>query len=389
MAFTSPERMLVTERPGRVRVVEKGLLAAKPLAVLADVEASGESGADGIDPRAGLPGRASALRRVRLRHARGPARADRALPGRGHGAFAADGHPRGNSRRRSTTPAVACDSDRTASSTSRPGTRRRGSIAQDMKSLGGKTLRLNADGSIPADNPFPARRSSRWATATRRGSTGIPSPACSLRDRARAIGIRRPRRRRRGQPRRGREELRLAARPPPGLEGGNGVAAAGVHACRGPLGSLVLSRGAAAVVSGRLLFRHAARREADSRPLRPGGSAPRPGDRGALHRSLWPPARRRFRAPTGRCTWRRATATAAESPARATIASSGLSKSPSCIRFALHSMELAEVVGQLAGLRRFAVRSLGGEAPDEAWSRARAWREIASTISSTRRPAPR
>ena len=30
-------------------------------------------------------------------------------------------------------------------------------------------------------------------------------------------------------------------------------------------------------------------------------------------------------------------------------------------------MELAEVVGQLSGLRRFAVRSLGGEAPDEAW----------------------
>lgn len=29
-------------------------------------------------------------------------------------------------------------------------------------------------------------------------------------------------------------------------------------------------------------------------------------------------------------------------------------------------MELAEVVGQLAGLRRFAVRSLGGESPDEA-----------------------
>ena len=29
-------------------------------------------------------------------------------------------------------------------------------------------------------------------------------------------------------------------------------------------------------------------------------------------------------------------------------------------------MELAEVVGHLAGLRRFAVRSLGGESPDEA-----------------------
>jgi glucose/arabinose dehydrogenase len=30
-----------------------------------------------------------------------------------------------------------------------------GKIAQDMRSLGGKTLRLEPDGSIPADNPFP------------------------------------------------------------------------------------------------------------------------------------------------------------------------------------------------------------------------------------------
>jgi glucose/arabinose dehydrogenase len=30
-----------------------------------------------------------------------------------------------------------------------------GSIAQDLASLGGKTLRLNPDGSVPADNPFP------------------------------------------------------------------------------------------------------------------------------------------------------------------------------------------------------------------------------------------
>ena len=52
-------------------------------------------------------------------------------------------------------------------------------------------------------------------------------------------------------------------------------------------------------------------------------------------------------------------------------------------------MELAEVVGQLAGLRRFAVRSLGGEAPDEAWVQGSGLAEIASTISSTRRPAPR
>jgi glucose/arabinose dehydrogenase len=30
-----------------------------------------------------------------------------------------------------------------------------GRIAQDLASLGGKTLRLNPDGTIPADNPFP------------------------------------------------------------------------------------------------------------------------------------------------------------------------------------------------------------------------------------------
>jgi glucose/arabinose dehydrogenase len=48
MAFTSPTRLLVTERPGRVRVVERGALASRPLAVLSDVEAKGESGLMGL-----------------------------------------------------------------------------------------------------------------------------------------------------------------------------------------------------------------------------------------------------------------------------------------------------------------------------------------------------
>src|SRR5262249_20215553 len=48
LAFTSPTRLLVTERPGRVRVVANGRLAAKPLAVLPDIEAKGESGPMGI-----------------------------------------------------------------------------------------------------------------------------------------------------------------------------------------------------------------------------------------------------------------------------------------------------------------------------------------------------
>src|SRR4026209_1017194 len=37
-------RMIFTERPGRVRVIEKGTLNPKPLFVVSDVEKSGESG---------------------------------------------------------------------------------------------------------------------------------------------------------------------------------------------------------------------------------------------------------------------------------------------------------------------------------------------------------
>src|SRR5215203_3395381 len=37
-------RMIFTERPGRVRVVENGTLSPKPLLVVSDVEKSGESG---------------------------------------------------------------------------------------------------------------------------------------------------------------------------------------------------------------------------------------------------------------------------------------------------------------------------------------------------------
>jgi glucose/arabinose dehydrogenase len=48
LAFTSPTRMLVTERPGRVRVVENGVLRKEPLAVLADVESKGETGLMGL-----------------------------------------------------------------------------------------------------------------------------------------------------------------------------------------------------------------------------------------------------------------------------------------------------------------------------------------------------
>ncbi|MDT5294613.1 MAG: hypothetical protein QOJ76_1493, partial [Acidobacteriota bacterium] len=48
IVFTPDGRMLFTERPGRVRVFEKGKLRPEPLAVIADVEPTGESGLMGL-----------------------------------------------------------------------------------------------------------------------------------------------------------------------------------------------------------------------------------------------------------------------------------------------------------------------------------------------------
>ncbi len=48
IAFTSATRMLVTERPARVRVVENGILRSSPLAVISDVESRGETGLMGL-----------------------------------------------------------------------------------------------------------------------------------------------------------------------------------------------------------------------------------------------------------------------------------------------------------------------------------------------------
>lgn len=44
IAFTSDNRMLVTERPGRLRVIENGVLAEDPLHIFSEVSSTGEEG---------------------------------------------------------------------------------------------------------------------------------------------------------------------------------------------------------------------------------------------------------------------------------------------------------------------------------------------------------
>ena len=236
IVFTSPGRMLVTERPGRVRVVENGVLAPKPLAVLEDVEAKGESGLMGI---ALAPDYATS-RFVYLAYAYdspdGPrVRVSRfrddgaSLSGR---TVIIEGIP---AARNHAGCRIRFGPDGKLYVTTGDATDRQ--IAQDLKSLGGKTLRLNPDGSIPADNPFPGSPVFSYGHRNSQGIDWDPPHRTAVPDGARALGLRRAGRRRRGQPRRERQELRLARRASPGHGGGNGFAAARVHARRRAFGA--------------------------------------------------------------------------------------------------------------------------------------------------------
>ena len=154
IAFTSATRMLVTERPGRVRVVENGALRPAPLAVISDVESKGETGLMGLTLAPdyeksrllymsygyAVPGGIK-VRVVRF-HDDGTGLSQRKviLEGLPAARFHAGCRLRfGPDGKLYVT---------TGDATTRE-------IAQKPDSLGGKTLRLNPDGTIPADNPFP------------------------------------------------------------------------------------------------------------------------------------------------------------------------------------------------------------------------------------------
>jgi glucose/arabinose dehydrogenase len=154
LAFTSPTRLLATERPGRVRIVENGKLAAKPLAVLTDIEAKGESGLMGI---ALAPDYATS-RRLYLAYAYDTPAGPRVRIAR----FRDDGD--GLSERTVILEGIPAAQYHAGCRLRfgpdgklyvTTGDATNGRIAQDMSSLGGKTLRLNPDGTIPEDNPFP------------------------------------------------------------------------------------------------------------------------------------------------------------------------------------------------------------------------------------------
>ena len=152
-------RMIFTERPGRVRVFEKGVLREKPLFVVPDVEQTGETGlmSVALHPQFstnhfiylsyGYGNRGSNVRVVRYRET-----------------------PEGFVDRKAiieNIPAAqfhaGCrlrfGSDGKLYITTGDATRR--DLAQKMDSLAGKTLRVNDDGSVPQDNPFMGQQNTR------------------------------------------------------------------------------------------------------------------------------------------------------------------------------------------------------------------------------------
>ncbi|MER3403453.1 MAG: sugar dehydrogenase [Armatimonadota bacterium] len=152
IAFTPDGRLLFTERPGRVRVIEKDKLRDKPLAVIEDCAHRGEGGLMGlaIHPnfartrwlylaylyeQNGLK-----VRVVRYRDAGQSLVEPKTIIEGIQGNFVHNGTALGfgpDSKLYITTGDAA-----------------QRELAQRLDRLEGKTLRLNDDGTIPRDNPF-------------------------------------------------------------------------------------------------------------------------------------------------------------------------------------------------------------------------------------------
>jgi glucose/arabinose dehydrogenase len=173
IVFTTDGRMLFTERPGRIRVVESGKLKSEPLLTIPDVEPSGESGAMGLCLHPDFAG--NHLLYVAYSY-RSDGKRDRVVRYRETGNSLTD-----RTLIIEDIPAAQFHAgcrlrfgpDRKLYITTGDATDRQ--LAQRLDSLAGKILRLNDDGTVPADNPFVNQQGARpeiWSYGNR-NSQGI------------------------------------------------------------------------------------------------------------------------------------------------------------------------------------------------------------------------
>ncbi len=162
MAFLPDARVLITERPGRLRIFADGKLDARPLTGVPAVQSSGQGGLLDVCLHPDF-----ARNRVLYLSYSGPgnggtattvARAELADGGLRNVATVYEALPRtGGGLHFGSRIAF----DRAGLMYVTAGERYQMKRAQDLKDLGGKIVRLRDDGSVPPDNPFVGRADAR------------------------------------------------------------------------------------------------------------------------------------------------------------------------------------------------------------------------------------
>jgi len=161
IVFAPDGRIFFTERPGRVRVIDKGVLAIQPFFTVPDVEPSGESGLMGMTLHPDFAVNRFVYLAYAYRDGKGEQRV-RVARYRETGETLAE--PKTiieniPAARYHAGTRLRFGPDGKLYVTTGDATNQ--SEAQRLSTLAGKTLRLNDDGTVPADNPFTNQTGAR------------------------------------------------------------------------------------------------------------------------------------------------------------------------------------------------------------------------------------